>query len=193
MESEADIFAALRLGDAGKVATLLEADPSLVNARNDSGDSPMLVAAYVGRQDLIAILLEKSPDVSLFEAAALGMADRVLELLAREPSAIHAFSHDGWTALHLAAFFGRSEIARILLDHGADVNARSRNERFGREITPLHAAAANRHLAAAEILLDRGAEVNARDRSGFTPLALAADGRNDLLVILLLERGGNVG
>ncbi len=193
MESEAEIFRALRLGDAGKVATLLESNPSLVNARSDSGDSPVLVAAYGGRQDLLAILLEKSPEVSLFESAALGMAERTQEILARDPSAINAYSHDGWTALHLAAFFGRKEIAEILLDGGADVNARSKNERFGREITPLHAAAANRHIAVAETLLDRGAEVNAKDKSGFTPLALAADGRNDLLVILLLERGGTVG
>jgi ankyrin repeat protein len=192
MQPDSEIFTALRLGDAGKVTTLLEADPSLVNARSDSGDSPVLIAAYGGRQDLVAILLEKSPEVTLFEAAALGMADRARDLLGRDPSSIDTYSHDGWTALHLAAFFGRKEIAAILLDHGAPVNARSRNERFGREITPLHAAAANRQLAVAELLLDRGAEVNAKDRSGFTPLALAADGRNDVLVILLLERGGNV-
>jgi len=80
-------------------------------------------------------------------------------------------------------------VAALLLDRGADVNARSRSTRFARENTPLHAAAANRQVAVAELLVARGADVNARDGSGFTPLALAANSKSDVLMLMLMENG----
>ncbi len=83
-------------------------------------------------------------------------------------------------------------MADLLLARGADVNARSRSTRFARENTPLHAAAANRQVAVAELLIARGADVNARDGSGFTPLALAANNKNDLMVVILLEKGAQI-
>ncbi|HEU4401481.1 MAG TPA: hypothetical protein VFT43_05195, partial [Candidatus Polarisedimenticolia bacterium] len=77
MPPEAEIFTALQRGDTARLATLLDADPSLVNARNPAGDSPLLVAAYTGRKALVEALLQRRPEVSLFEAAALGLSDRV--------------------------------------------------------------------------------------------------------------------
>jgi len=189
MPQPEEIFTALQAGDAGRLATLLESDPALAGSRNENGDSPILVAAYAGRKELAEIILRSGVEVSLFEAAALGLADRVRAELARDPSLARAFSHDGWTALHLAAFFGHAESAVLLLDGGADVNLRSRSERFGRSNTPLHAAAANQQVAVAELLIARGADVNAKDGSGFTPLALAANSRNDMMVLVLLEHG----
>ena len=59
---------------------------------------------------------------------------------------MNAFSDDGWTPLHLAAFFGHPKIAELLLAHAADVAARSRNANGN---TPLHAAlAANQKMVA---------------------------------------------
>lgn len=189
MRPEAEIFAAAQTGDTEKVRELLAAHPEWVNARNESGDSLLLVAAYSGRREIFEMLLHGGAGVSLFEASALGLPDRVSAHLEHDPAAVNAYSHDGWTPLHLAAFFGHEELARLLIARGADVNARSRSERFARSNTPLHAAAANSRTAIAELLLSAGADVNARDGSGFTPLALAASNKNDLMVILLLERG----
>jgi ankyrin repeat protein len=184
-----EIFAAAASGDLATVARLLEKDPTLVNARNERSDSLLLTAAYAGRREIFRLLLEKGAGVNLFEAAAIGLGDRASEIIGRDPSQVNAHSHDGWTPLHLASFFGHCDLAALLLDHGADVNARSRSERFARANTPLHAAAANRQVEVARLLLERGADVNARDGSGFTPLALAANSRSDLLMILLLEKG----
>ena len=192
MKPEAEVFAALAAGEGDRLRTLLEAHPDLVNARNDSGDSLLLTAAYTGRKELFELLLEKGAGVNVFEASALGLSDRVGEFLGADPSLANAYSHDGWTPLHLASFFGRKEVASVLLAHGADVNARSRSTRFAKENTPLHAAAANKQVALAELLLAHGADVNAKDGSGFTPLALAANGKNDLLVVILLEKGAQV-
>ncbi|OLD65346.1 MAG: hypothetical protein AUI47_02350 [Acidobacteria bacterium 13_1_40CM_2_68_5] len=192
MEPEVEIFAALAVGDTQRFKTLLETRPDLVNARNENGDSLLMTAAYTGRRDLFDVLLQNGAGISVFEASALGLPDRVLGCLKTDPSLVGAYSHDGWTPLHLASFFGHQEVADLLLDRGADVNARSRSTRFARENTPLHAAAANRNVAVAELLIARGADVNARDGSGFTPLALAANNKNDLMVVILLEKGAQI-
>lgn len=192
MKPEEEVFAAVGLGDRDRLKALLEERPDLVNARNEAGDSLLLAAAYSGRKDLFELLLEKGAGVNVFEASALGLSDRVGEFLGADPSLANTYSHDGWTPLHLASFFGRKDVASVLLAHGADVNARSRSTRFAKENTPLHAAAANRQVALAELLLAHGADVNAKDGSGYTPLALAASGKNDLLVVILLEKGALV-
>lgn len=189
MEPKEELFAAIQRGDTGKITELLDADPDRVNARDADGNSALLVATYTGRRETFELLLRRGAGVNLFEASALGLKEKVVDHIDRDPTLIHSYSHDGWTSLHLAAFFGHRETAGLLLDRGADVNARSRNLKFARENTPLHAAAANCQTKTAELLLDRGAEINARDGSGITPLALAAGTKNDILMILLLERG----
>jgi ankyrin repeat protein len=189
MELREELFIAIQQGRTGRITEILDADPALINARDVDDNSALLVATYAGRREIFELFLRRGAGVNLFEASALGLNDRVAAHVDRDPARINAYSHDGWTPLHLAAFFGHRETAALLLDRGADVNARSRNLKFGRENTPLHAAAANRQTKTAELLMDRGAEIDARDGSGLTPLALAAGTKNDILMILLLERG----
>jgi hypothetical protein len=75
------------------------------------------------------------------------------------------------TPLHLAAKFGREDLAESLLAGGSNIEARNElNER------PLHVAATYGQPAVAKLLLARGADVNARDPSGKTPLHDAASG-----------------
>jgi uncharacterized protein len=189
MTQTEELFAAIVSGNKAQVEDILGQEPVLIEARSEQGDSPLLAAVYAGRREIFTWLLERGVGVSLFEASALGLGERARALLEADPRLINAYSHDGWTPLHLASFFGHQDLVALLLDHGADVNARSRSERFARTNTPLHAAAANNQLAAARVLVERGADVNAKDGSGFTPLALAANNRSDLLMLLLMEKG----
>src|SRR5690349_2417479 len=65
----------------------------------------------------------------IFQAATLGQTDRLRELLDADESLANAFGDDGFQPLPLACFYGHVEAARLLLDHGADPNTLSRNER----------------------------------------------------------------
>jgi ankyrin repeat protein len=133
-------------------------------------------------------LLAADPDLDIFEASALGYADRLAEHLDTDPAAARAWSADGFTPLHLAAFFGKAEVARRLLDAGADVNAVSQN---AMRVEPLHSAAAGRHHEVCRALLIAGADVNAVQRDDYTPLHAAAQHGDDELVELFLSAGAD--
>jgi ankyrin repeat protein len=65
-------------------------------------------------------LIERGAEVSINAAARLGMLDRVKELVAANRAAVNARGGDGQTPLHVASTV---DIARLLLDHGADIDA----------------------------------------------------------------------
>jgi ankyrin repeat protein len=150
--------------------------------------SAVLLARYRFDRATMDALLAADPDLDLFEGAALGRIDRVRAALDDDPDAVRAFSPDGFTALHLAAFFGKPEIARALLDAGASVDAYTKND-FANQ--PLHAAAAGRHLEACRVLLAAGADVNATQHGGYTPLHEAAQHGDVEMVELFLSAGGD--
>ena len=122
-------------------------------------------------------------------AAEAGDAERIREILQRDASAVNTPNTDGWTPLHLAAFYGRREAATVLLDHGADVAAASTN---GMANQLLHAAAAGRHLSLVELLLAHGADPNARQHGGWTPLQAAAQHGDAAMIRVLLAHGADV-
>jgi Ankyrin repeats (3 copies) len=95
--------------------------------------------------------------------------------LARHPDRInkqYGFSCDA--PLHLAARFGREDLAELLITAGADIEARNEDEE-----RPLHAAAFNGRPTVVKVLLAHGADVQARAAFGKTALHAAAAGRAD--------------
>ncbi len=108
------------------------------------------------------------PAKEFLRAVKRGEGDRVRALLAADPSLIRVADEEGSTGLHHAAWKGHPEVATLLLDAGADVNAQNRNAHWGG--TPLHAAAHGNQRVAVELLIARGAEVNATSCNGRTPL-----------------------
>ncbi len=184
-----EFFDAIRAGDEARVRTLVEGDPSLLAAKDSQGLGPFTVARY-SRQNAIAdYLLASGVELDIFAAILAGRRERVAELLKQDPALLVSHSHDGWTPLHLAAFFGFSEIASDLLAAGADVKARSTNPM---QNTPLHAAIAGNSLTVTRELLEHGAEVNASQHGGWTPLHGAAQAGNAELVQLLIAAGATV-
>src|SRR5437588_647580 len=98
-----------------------------------SGESAAFAAVRSGDK---AAILARGPAIDIFETAALpGQAERGAALLAAGPALARAYSGDGFTPLHLAAFFGHEAMAHLLLARGADANAVSRNPMA---LRPLH-------------------------------------------------------
>jgi len=106
-----------------------------------------------------------------------------------DASIINSYSADGWTPLHLAAFFGHPKITEMLLAQDADVTARSRNPNGN---TPLHAALVGNHKLVVGLLIGRGADVNAADANGWRPLHLAAANNNLDAINALIAQGADV-
>ena len=182
-------FEAIRAGDREKVDALLSADAALLAARDEKGLGAYIAAKYSGRNDIARMLLEKGVELDIFAACMAGAQERAIELIAKNPESVNAYSHDGWTPLHLACFFGQPGIAEALIAQGADVRARSRNPM---QNTPLHAAAAGRSKEAVRALLEHGADVNARQEGGWTALHAASQNGDVEMVRLLIAGGADV-
>lgn len=147
-----------------------------------------LQALYAGDVERAQALLGPDDELDVFTAAAFGRVERLERLLRDDPSLATAFADDGFTALHLAVFGGRRDAADVLIEHGADVNVRSRGAVA--RVPPLGTAAFVGSVELARLLLDRGADVNGEGEGGFTALDSAAANGNDELVRMLESRGG---
>src|SRR5437763_4675465 len=138
---------ACAVGDETRALALLDADPSLLERRTDDGFPPLGYAIFFRHPALARALIERGADVN----AAAENAQRI------QP-------------VHAAASVGDVETMRLLLDRGADPNARQHGG-----FTPIHAAGGNGDVAMAELLVARGADRNARTDDGKDTAALAAE------------------
>ncbi len=183
-----DIVEAVKAKDLAQVKALLAVDPELAKTETREG-SLILTAVYHGALDLVPIIREAHVELNIFEAAAVGDADRIQAIIERSPRQANASNRDGFTPLGLSAFFGHRDAAERLLAGGAEVDQVIQSVNRN---TALDAAVAANHPEVAKLLLDSGAEVSPRAAGGFTPLHKAAFGGNVELARLLLERGSDV-
>jgi hypothetical protein len=171
--------------------------PQHVNAKGGWYVTP-LVAALAGEHYQTAKVLHDNfahPNVTgigtttPLHAAAYSRHLQMVQVLLEYKADISARSFLGWTPLRYMAQ-GNSKlsppdnVARFLLVHGADVNARDNDHE-----TPLHIAVRSGTIELVHVLLDHGASVGAKDKKGRTPLQVASlEGYSDI-VKLLSEHG----
>ncbi len=179
---------AAEAGDAAGVERLIGESPELASARGPDGVSAILRARYHGHAWIAERLADAVAELDVFEAAALGRARRVEEAVSADAEIVRAEAADGFTPLHLAAFFGQLEVAAVLLERGAPVDAEAGNPSH---VQPLHSAAAGGHAAIAALLLERGADPDARQQGGFVPLHSAAARGDAVTARLLLDHGAD--
>jgi ankyrin repeat protein len=182
-----ELFTAIDAGDAAEVARLLKADPALVAAER-GGVSAIRAAVYARHADIVDLLGQAGARLDVFDAAALGDVDCLRELIDEDPERARAFSGDGFTPLHLAAFFRHSKSTELLLGRGADPHVEATN---GTGLHPLNSAVAGGNPTIVHLLLDRGADIDAPQQGGYTPLHGAAAAGDADLVALLLGRGAD--
>lgn len=182
------LFEAIAKGEREKVRGMLARDPSLLRARQEGGPTTLLWALYNGQAGLVAEIEARGYELDVSEAIALGRRDVFQRLF--DPAEVNGCSPDGYTLLGLAVFFSQPEIARQLMDHGADPSLAAKNETG---FTPLHAAAARRDTAMVIELLRRGADARAKASGGFTPLHTALAHGEREMARALMAAGADMG
>jgi len=186
-DNAAAFIDAIKAGEFERVKRMASDDPALVDSRSGTGESAILTAVYHRQKEIVNLLVARGAALSIFEACAAGEVERVERLV--DTAAVNDYSPDGWTPLHLAAFFGHTKIAELLLARDADVAARSRNPNGN---TALHAALVGNHKFVAGLLIGAGADVNAADAQGWRPLHLAAANNNLDALKALIAQGADV-
>jgi ankyrin repeat protein len=141
--------------------------------RNKDGESAGGLAHHLGFNDLEAALKTVSVTGASPTLLRKFLANRdaisIQEIVKKDKSLVtHRYAKD-WTPLHFAAFEGDNASAGILLDNGADTEARNENG-----TTPLMLAVQEGRSEVVKLLLTRKASLSVRDKQGWTPLHIAA-------------------
>ncbi len=179
----------IETGNAAAIDDLLHGNPSLAQERTSHDISPLLLACYYNKPQIVKVLLKHLERATIHEAAAAGLEEEVIQALANDGSIIDQISDHGFTPIGIASHFNREDIVRYLLYKGADPNLQSQN---GYNVYPIHTAAGNSYLGIAKLLVEGGADVNVFQASRHSPLHLAAQNGNIDMIILLLENGAAV-
>ena len=187
MSRNDELIESIRKSDAAGVAALLDEDRSLLQA-SAGPVSALMLAVYHGRRDIAQLFLDRGAEPAFGEAVALGDGERVRSLLAANPSLLLDFTPDGFTPAGLAIFFRHPDLARELIERGADIHAAARN---AQRVAPVHAAASVGDMASMRLLLERGADPNARQHLGYAPLHAAAANGDRATAELLVAHGAN--
>lgn len=181
-------FDAIKAGKVDEVRQLIQQNPALKSARDATGASALLVAAYNMKPDVVKVLLDLGAPVDIFEASVLGKVDRIQEILKASPARVSEHAPDGFTPVALAAFFGQPAAVKALIAAGADVNAAAKNPL---KVAALHAAVAGGKLEIVRTILEAGGDPNAQQQQGFRPIHEAGTRANRALAELLLNHGAD--
>jgi ankyrin repeat protein len=167
-------YVAVAHGNLARMKELLALYPTVLHANASWDELAVEAGAHVGFKEGVRFLLDQGAPAALPTAAMMGMTAHVKKLLAEDPQRIWDCGAHNMPPIWFPAIGGGTpdhlEIAGLLLDAGADVNAHKRGQ------TALHWAARGGQIEMIDLLLARGADPSARAKTPqgeVTPLAMA--------------------
>ena len=167
-----------------------------INSVNENGASPLFIASFNGNTTLVRVLVQRGADINqpaqggatpLYVAVQQGhdyVAKHLLKNGADSNIAAGQFYDSPLTVL--ASENGNVEIAKLLLDYGANINFTN-----SAGISALYFSAQNNYLPLAKLLIENGASINLTSKAGATPLFIAAQVGNTEIAELLIKHGAN--
>ncbi|XP_037400355.1 ankyrin-3 isoform X2 [Pygocentrus nattereri] len=165
----------------------------------EDGFTPLAVALQQGHDQVVSLLLENDTKgkvrlPALHIAARKDDTKAAALLLQNDHNAdveskmmVNRTTESGFTPLHIAAHYGNINVATLLLNRGAAVDFKARND-----ITPLHVASKRGNSNMVKLLLERGARIDAKTKDGLTPLHCGARSGHEQVVEMLLDRGAPI-
>ena len=195
--------------DGVRIAELLLEHGAEVDTRDKDHWTPLHFSSRLGKLEMVRLLLDHSAEVnaetekgeqplhevSYGEYRSQEDGVRVAQLLLERGADVNTRRNDYWTPLHVASYYGNVEVVRVLLDHGADLEANAKGDNGEK---PLHSVSYGKYrsqedgVRVAQLLLEHGADVNTRRRNHWTPLHVASYYGNLEVVRLLLDHGADL-
>jgi ankyrin repeat protein len=211
--ADVSLHSAAGFGDLARVKSLIE-EGANVNAENLKGDAPIDIAMMSNRKDVVELLIEKGAELSMHVAAYLGDIDKVKSFIETGTSVNVELGRGGRTPLYLAVKNKHKDVAKLLIDKGADVSsihllyyaswygyrdfvelfiqkgADANSKNWGE--SPSHYAVWGGHADILELLLAHGADPDVKDRWAWSLLHHTAGSGSTDMTRLLLDNGADV-
>ncbi|MCC6614567.1 MAG: ankyrin repeat domain-containing protein [Anaerolineae bacterium] len=168
--------------DLDKVRQMLAHEPGLLNEKAQWQETPIQAAAHVGNRPIAEFLLAEGAPLDICTAAMLGRKDAVATMLRDDAALVHARGAHNIPLLYFTAIYGSSDIAALLLEAGADINAGAGGN------TALHGAAQFGQADIARWLIEHGADARAQDFNGKTAREVATDRGHQDIADMIAEK-----
>jgi ankyrin repeat protein len=191
-EREMELFQAVEQDQPLRIKDLVKSGAD-INAWNDYGETPLIVAAYGNKIKSAKILIANGANLNdmdeigntaLIIASMYGHTE-IAKLLVAAGADVNLASMDQSSPLYLAKDL---EIVKLLLEHGADVNTKN-----SLGVSKLQADSMDGYSEIIRYLLEKGAEVNTVDRDGVSPLDWAIKYKRDDVITMLKAAGAKTG
>jgi len=142
----------------------------------DARERTRIIDKYIRVQDFFELVKKGDSDIEIIK-----------EILTPRLVQSRLQSYDNITPLHRAAGYNHLDVARLLIENGADVNATDDHGQV-----PLHNAARYGHVEMIELLINEQCDLNTQDVDGMSPIHVAATSKSFPACLRLIESGANI-
>ncbi len=179
-------------GDLESLKKLLNANQN-INVQDERGWTPLMSASESGKLEVVKYLLENKAktnlrnekgDTALIRASVTGHVE-IVKLLIIAGASVHLKNKKGYTPLMKAAERDHVDVMRVLIENGAKVNEVKIPDKD--LDTALHLAINEEAEGAVSLLIQKGSNINLKNSDGFTPIMLAIEKENLVIIQKLLD------